>query len=116
MAKVLNFNNITKKYLTVTLPDKNKTTLMITTPTKATMDNLLTLQEVFESVDENVNDEDSRILMNSLYGTVAEIMSCNKGGVKITEKLVSETFDFEDITIFYTEYIKFVDEVVNSKN
>ena len=42
--KSLNFNNVKNTYLKVTLADDNNTTIMIGTPTKAIMDDLVLLQ------------------------------------------------------------------------
>lgn len=51
MSNVLNFNNVKKSYLTVTLADEKETTIMIGTPTKRVMDNLLILEETFNDAD-----------------------------------------------------------------
>ena len=52
MAKSLNFNNVVKQYLTVTLPDENNTRLLIGTPTKAVMDELLYFQSTLTELSE----------------------------------------------------------------
>jgi hypothetical protein len=109
MAKSLNFNNVKKQFLTVTLADEKNTTLMIGTPTKAIMDDLTLLQNSMGS--EN-NDEAT----DDLYNACARVMSRNKAGVKITKEYLEEVFDFEDITIFFTAYMSFIDEVIKSKN
>ena len=113
MAKTLNFNNVKKQFLTVTLADEKNTILFIGTPTKAIMDDLTLLQNTMTSV----GDNDSNIeVTDDLYGACARVMSRNKAGIKITKEYLADIFDFEDITIFFNAYMEFVDEVIGSKN
>lgn len=113
MAKTLDFNNVPKKYLTVTLADENKTTLMIGTPTKQIMDDLIVLRDLKDSVGEEGADSE---VMDGLFAVCARIMSRNKGGITIEKELLEEIFDFEDITIFFHAYMDFVNEINKSKN
>lgn len=112
MAHTLNFNNVKKKYLTVTLADEKKTTLMIGTPTKAILDELESLQGAIEEFNEDTSSE----ALGSVYLLCARVMSRNKGGIKITKENLEEIFDFEDIVIFFNAYISFVHEVTHIKN
>lgn len=114
MAKALNFNNVKKTYLTVTLADESNTTIMIGTPTKAIMDDLVSLQDSLDNVSEN--DEASVEATDELYSDCAKLMSRNKGGVKITKDYIEKVFDFEDIIIFFNAYMDFITEVTGSKN
>jgi hypothetical protein len=113
MAKVLNFNNVKKQFLTITLADEKHTTLMIGTPTKAIMDDLIVLQESMTAAN---NDEINNEATDDLYNACARVMSRNKGGVKITKEFLAEIFDFEDILLFFNAYMEFIDEVIGSKN
>lgn len=113
MAKALNFNNVKKQFLTVTLADEKNTTLMIGTPTKSIMDDLMILQESMNSVSDNETNNEAT---DDLYSACARVMSRNKAGVKITKEYLAEVFDFEDIVIFFNAYMDFIDEVIASKN
>lgn len=113
MANVLNFNNVKKRYLTVTLPDEQKTTLMIGTPTKAIMDELILLKSGIEALEE---DEANSEALDDLFTACAKIMSRNKSGIKITTEYLSDIFDFEDILIFFNTYMNFLGELTSSKN
>lgn len=110
MSKPLDFNKVKKKYLTVTLSDENNTTLMVTTPTKAIMDDLIATQSTIENVADNGD------MTGELYDVCAKVLSRNKGGVKITKEYLESVFDFEDITIFLNAYMNFITEVVSGKN
>lgn len=110
MAKVLNFNKLKKQYMTVTLPDENNTTILVGTPTKAVMDDLLGLQHSLSA--ENMGDD----AINELYEICAKIMSRNKTGVRIEKSDLEEIFDFEDVIFFIREYSDFIGEVSNAKN
>lgn len=113
MANTLNFNNVKKRYLTVTLADEKKTILMIGTPTKAIIDDLLLLQSSLEAVKD---DETNAEAVDDLYLSCAKVMSRNKGGIKVTKEFLETLFDFEDIMLFFSAYMDFVEEVTNAKN
>lgn len=107
----LNYNKMKKRYLSVTLADEQETTIMIGTPTKAIMDDLLFLQSNMSTVSEN-----SPEVLDALYDSCARIMSRNKDGIKISTDYLAEIFDFEDILIFFNAYMTFVNELADSKN
>ena len=111
--KALNFNKVKKTYLTVTLADENNTTIMIGTPTKAIMDDLVLLQSGLETISEEDANVDNT---DELYSACAKVMSRNKGGVKISKEFLEEIFDFEDIIIFFNAYMNFITEVTSVKN
>ena len=113
MAKSLDFNKVKKQFLTITLADEKNTTLMIGTPTKAIMDDLMILQNSMSAVSDNETNNEAT---DDLYNACARVMSRNKAGVKITKEFLSEIFDFEDIILFFTAYMEFIDEVIASKN
>ena len=113
MSKALNFNNIKKQYLNVTLADEKETTLLVGIPTKKLMDDLMLLQSSLETIEENSDNTES---LSELYTACAKIMSRNKAGIVITKEKLEDIFDFEDVTIFFNAYMEFIDDVVNSKN
>lgn len=113
MAKPLNFKMAKKHYLTVTLPDEKGTTILVGTPTKRLMDDLTVLQSSLEAIEENTDNTEA---LDDLYNSCAKIMSRNKTGAVITKEQLEECFDYEDIIIFFTAYVEFIDELANSKN
>ena len=110
MAKSLNFNKVKKNYFTVTLADEKETTLMICTPTKAIMDEFISMKDSLDA--ENMGED----VIDSLYELCTKIMSRNKTGRVITMKIVQDLFDFEDIIIFIRAYTEFINEVSSAKN
>jgi hypothetical protein len=117
MAKTLNFNTIKKKYLTVTFRDEEKTTVMIGTPNKAIMDELVSLNNDLKDMkDENNRTHIDDDTMDDLYRVSAKVISNNKGGVKMSKEKLEELFDFEDMLIFFTAYMEFMEELTNTKN
>lgn len=112
MAKQLNFNNIKKEYLTVTLPDEKRTVLMVGTPNKGLLKELMTIKNALDQYGEDMS-EDS---IDNLFYICARLMSRNKGGVEIAKDYIEELFDIEDILIFVHAYLDFVTELASSKN
>ena len=114
MSKPLNFNNVKKRYLTVTLADEKQTTIMISAPTKRVLSALIGLQDTMTEIEETSNISEETL--DELYSLTSEIMSHNKGGVKIQEELLEEIFDFEDIMTFFDAYMDFINEETAGKN
>ena len=113
MSNTLNFNDLHKRYLTVTLADENETVLMIGTPTKAIMNDIMLLHSSVDAISEDETDLEA---LDDLYNACARIMSRNKTGKKITKEYLEELFDFEDIMVFFHAYVDFVTGIANSKN
>lgn len=107
--KSLNYNNINKHYLNVTFADEKATTIMVCMPTKSLLSELT---ETMSTIKAN-NDLGT---MDELFNVCAKTMSRNKTGVVITKAFLEEVFDFEDVLIFFKEYISFVGEVAGRKN
>ncbi len=101
----LNFNTIQKKYLTVTLNDENKTTIMVCNPSKKLLNEITVVDALARNSDDNSSGEEE---VNALYEVCAKVMSRNKGGVKIEKELLEDIFDIEDIMIFLKTYMEFV--------
>ena len=99
----LNFNKIQKQYLTVTLRDKNKTTIFVGNPTKKLLDELISLNLSMDNANSNADE-----LSDSLYEVCAKVMSRNKGNVNIKKELLEDIFDMEDLMIFFKAYMDFV--------
>lgn len=109
MAKTLDFNTLKKRYMTVKLADKEKTVLLVTTPTKRVFDRFVELQEL-------LNEDIGTEALDELYDICAQILSCNKGGIEITKEKLEPLFDYEDIITLIEAYTEFVSELANSKN
>ena len=114
MSKPLNFNNVKKRYLTVTLADEKQTTVMISAPTKRVLSALIGLKDTMKEIEDtnNISEE----ILDELYSLTAEIMSHNKGGVKIQEELLEEVVDFDDIMTCFDADMDFMNEETVGKN
>lgn len=110
MAQTLDFNKFKKNYLTIVLPDENKTRLQVMTPTKRLLSELAT--KLPDTSGGMPTEED----LNALYEFCAQLMSRNKAAVRITGEQLAECLDFEDLIAFFEIYIEFVNEIASSKN
>ena len=105
--KSLNFNNVKKSYLNVTLADG--TVLLIGTPTKRIFEELITIKDKLSDITSIDN-------LGVLFDICAVVMSHNKTGKEITRDYLEEIYDFEDIILFFKSYLDFVNEIKNEKN
>ena len=111
MSNAINFNHVTKRYLTVTFADVNNTVITVSTPTKALFQDLIELARNIGTRAENNLET-----IDELYIVCAKIMSRNKEGVEITKEFMEENMDFEDIITFFKAYMAFVREISKLKN
>ena len=112
MSNILNFNNVTKQYLTITFADEKNTTIMVGTPTKALLRELVDLEKNIR----NIDPENNFGALDELYSVCAKIMSRNKTGFKVTKEFLEENLDFEDSLIFLKGYMSFVSRLSKQKN
>ncbi len=111
MGKTFDFNTRKKEYLTTTLPDEAKTTIMVGMPTKKLFGELTALKTTLNT-DNNADET-----IDELYDVIAKVMSNNKGGIKITrKKLESCGIEFDDLVAYFNTYIQFVRSFANVKN
>lgn len=110
MAQVLDFNKVKKNYLTITLNDEKQTKLMIMTPTKKLLTDLMEMLP--DSNGELPSEED----LSSLYELSARLMSRNKTAKRITAEELEELLDFEDLITFFNAYTDFITATANEKN
>lgn len=110
MGRSFDFNKIPRKTLNVTLPDG--TLLLVRMPEKRTFEKI----KVFQNMDEENLDMD--VFFDTLDGVLAEILSNNKAGKKITKQYVAETeeFDFEAKMAFLGEFMEFVGDTEKDPN
>lgn len=110
MSKSFDFNTIKPITMTVTLSDEEKTTLLVMTPDKKLMGELM----AFRNIQDNVNDDGT---LDALYELTGKLLSRNKNGITITAKKLKSLYpDITYIVAFLRAYTDFVKEVIDSKN
>ena len=102
---MLDFTQRPKKYLNVKFA--NGDTLMVSMPRKKTFEKMTSI---------NLNNEDSKELLNDLYLLVAEILSNNKQGKVITADYVDDALDIDDVKALFAAYSDFVHGVTSDPN
>lgn len=112
MAKSLNFNTVKRPNFTVTLPDEKNTVLLVRTPTKKVMSELISLGEEIESMSDNTDLE----VLDRLYVFCARLLSANVTNTRVEAEYLEEILDYADIVLLFKEYMKFVNEVYKTKN
>lgn len=104
------FNKIQRTFFNVKL--KDGTTLQVKMPTKNTLGKVQALNSLQQ--DENVDIGD---VMDTMAGVMADCLSNNLNGVKITASQIAEEYDVEEMTAFILEYYeKFVGAIQNNPN
>lgn len=110
MANTLDFNKIKHNYFKITLNDENKTELQVMTPNKQMLEAII---EVLPKLDGAAPDADD---LASLYEMAALLMSRNRKAIRISADDLTEILDIEDLTVFFSAYVAFVNDIAKSKN
>ncbi len=118
----LNFNQIKRRFFHITLKDydvkekngkiihKEGEKLTVKMPVKATFHKLAAVQNLDTS---QISLDDA---MDTMAEVVAETMSNNLQRRKISPRIISKNYDFEEMSIFITEYMNFVQGVSKDPN
>jgi hypothetical protein len=110
MANSFNFNTVKPKTMTVTLSDEKKTVLIVKTPDKKLMNELVSLNKL-------VADMDDVNAIDAIYDLASKVLSRNVNGIKITTKKLNDLYDdVSYITAFLVSYTNFVKALSNEKN
>lgn len=110
MSQILDFNKTKKRYLTIVLPDEEKTKLQVMTPSKAL------LMELSTAIPDTSGKMPSEEDLKSLYDFCARLMSRNKASKQITGEQLAECLDFEDLITFFGVFTDFINDIASSKN
>lgn len=110
---VLDLNNVQRPTLEVTLLDKERTTLRVTTPSEAVINEFEALLPELGKIQQG-----DRSAVDLIYDLTARILSCNRDFIKVTAEELRGKYrmDLETAIIFWAEYNRFIDDIANQKN
>lgn len=112
MARELNFNNLTRPHLKLTM--RNGDVLRVTTPSEEMVRKLSSsldeLMEIFKG-----KNQDS---VEAAWQLFADLFSFNLEGVKVTPEDLRGKYGLylEDLLTVCPAYIEFIEEIANAKN
>lgn len=114
MSKSFDFNAITQQTLEVTLNDPEHTKIHVTTPPERLIEQLAASIDDLTGKDTG-NDFDK---IRASYKLLAELMSCNLEGLKITADDLREKYNVAPMVLaaFVTVYMDFINDFHNAKN
>lgn len=114
MAKNLDFNSVQRPTLVLTMKDAAKTKIRVSTPTEDIVEKLQTVSHELNEVLANGDGASIR----ATFDLAAQLISCNRDGIRVTAEQLRDEFnlDLEDLVIFFSAYIDFVEEISRAKN
>lgn len=117
----VNFQKAKRNYMVLTFDDEREENgktvefervLHVGMPKKRVFSALMDMQEILDRRNEAQTaaekNEANREVIDGLYELVAQVLSNNLKGEKITTEWVEDQFSTEEISEFFTQYIKFV--------
>ena len=114
MAKMLDFNSYRRPTLLLRMKDEQQTKLHVTTPTVELVEELkANLPELKMAL--TGNDAAASL---AVYELAANLMNCNLDGIEINAEQLAVKYEMnlEDLTMFFTVYMDFLEEVKKAKN
>lgn len=114
MSKVLDLNNLTRPTLELTLQDEQRTTVRLTTPTEAMVQELSALTPA----ELNKLKSGDRESVEFVYNLAARLISCNLDFLTITADELRGRYrmDLYSAIVFFNAYLDFINEIANAKN
>ena len=119
MAKTLDFNKLSRPVLPMVMCDKDKTTIRVTTPREALVEELqATLPEL-----QRIMDGKDQEAVNTCYDLAARLISCNTEGLEVTAEELRGKYWPEDrimnqlyLLEFFSAYVDYIHEIQNAEN
>lgn len=114
MPKVLDLNNLTRPTLELTLQDEQRTTVRLTTPTEAMVQELSALTPA----ELNRLKNGDRESVEFVYNLAARLISCNLDFLTVTADELRSRYrmDLYSAVVFFNAYLDFINEIANAKN
>lgn len=112
--KTLNFNQIQRPTLTLTMMDENKTTIEVTTPTMGLLEELEAALPEFTTVAKSGN----KAAVQAIYDLAARLINCNLSFIEVTadDLLGKYHMGLDYMQIFFSAYMDFISEIYKEKN
>lgn len=114
MVKTLDFNALERPVLEITLKDKAKTVVRLTTPTEELVERLMAASAELQKV---INDN-TGATVKALFELIAQLMSCNLIGQQFTAEDLRDRYGMKlyEATVFVKVYLDFIQEINSAKN
>ena len=115
MTQALDFSANRKPTLPVTLRDaEGARRVRVTTPTLDLMEEIRANLPALQALLEGVSDESRE----AVFDLAARLISCNRDGLTVTGPELIDKYDLdeEDLTVFFSEYLDFIEGLAGAKN
>lgn len=112
--KVLNFNQIQRPSVELTMMDVEQTVIRVTTPSVDLLEELEAALPEFEKVARSGNKE----AVLAIYDLAARLINCNLSFITVTadELRTKYNMGLDLMQIFFSAYMDFVNEIYKEKN
>lgn len=115
MAEAIDFSTRRKPTLPIFLRDAaGERRVRVTTPTLDLMQEIRGNLPALQALLEGVSDESRE----AVFDLAARLISCNRDGLTVTGQELIDKYDLdeEDLTVFFSEYLDFIEGLAGAKN
>lgn len=112
--KTLNFNQLQRPTLELTMMDEAQTIIKVSTPSMALLEELEQALPEFEAVAKSGNKE----AILAIYDLAARLINCNHSFVTVTAEELRTKYrmGLDFMQIFFSAYMDFINEIYKEKN
>lgn len=114
MAKTLDFNRINRPVLQLVMMDEAKTIIKVSTPGEGLVREL---EDTMPELQQVLTDGDQEAI-EMCYDLAARLINCNRSFVKVTAAELRDRYgmDLENLLLFFSAYLDFIEEIHAEKN
>ena len=114
MSKILDFNSYRRPEYVIVLKDDAATVVHMTTPTEQLVRELRANLPELQSTLTKQDATASRLI----YHLAAKLINCNLDNITVTGVELAKKYrlNLEDMAVFYTSYMEFIEEIEHAKN
>lgn len=112
--KSLDFNELQRPVLELTMQDTERTKIRVSTPTENLVEELELALPELQALPKAGNAE----ALQASYNLAAKLINCNRSFITVTAEELRNKYkmDLESLIVFFTVYMDFINEIYNAKN
>lgn len=110
---MIDYTQSVRPTMPVKMRDRRGTVLRVTVPSLDTVEDLAAMGDVLEAAADGTAEA-----VETLYDFAARVLSCNRDHIVVTPEDITSKYDLDvdDLTVFFSDYVDFLNGVTRRKN
>lgn len=110
---MIDYTQSVRPTMPVKMRDRRGTLLRVTVPPLDTVEDLAAMGDVLAAAADGTAEA-----VEALYDFAARVLSCNRDHIAVTPEDITGKYDLDvdDLTVFFSDYVDFLNTVTRRKN